>query len=305
MLSGGFIMRIGLLRTLATALLVLGMANTAPFIESASAKDPDDDRLKLAPQDEWKLREYPDKCRISRVFGEGENRTTLWIDQGGKEPNYNVTLIGHPLRNSYGNAVRVQFGEEKDSLRSYIRAKSSKGRPVLTMYGVALAPPDIDRKKDAEVEELNAERLEAIDIFRISESIVDPLEFDLGPMAAPMLFLRGCSEQLYITLARAQSSQSGKAQPPKMLNRSRIAKLIRYPTYLVRAEMEGKIDFRLTIDNQGKPRNCNISASNRPQLFDDAVCLGLMKHAKFDPALDAKGQPTASYYFSGITFYIR
>lgn len=289
------------------SMLILGVASTGQLAGNALAQGSrDNDRLSLAPQGEWKMREYADKCRISRSFGEQEeNRTTLWIDQGGTEPNYNVTLIGRPLRNSYGNAVRVQFGEEKESLRSYIRAKSSKGRPVLTMYGVALAPPEINRDTDTEIEELNSERLKAITTLRLSESITEPLELDLGPMAAPLSFLRGCSQQLYITLARAQSSKSGKAQPPVMRNQSIIGRLIRYPAHLARAQMEGAVDYRLTINAKGKPTNCNIRASNRPQLFDDTVCLGLMKNGKFNPALDAEGQPIPSYYWSGITFYVR
>ncbi len=261
--------------------------------------------LTLAPQGEWKLRARQDTCRASRVFGEGENQTTLWIDQGGKEPNYNLTLIGQPLRHSYGRAVRIQFGEEKESLRSYVRAKSSKGRPVLTMFGVAIVPPEIERKADAEIEELSTQRINAIKTFRIAESIIDPLEFELGSMAKALNFLRGCSEQLSITLNRALSSKSGKSQPPELLNSSNMARLIRYPTYLVNARMEARVEFRLTINAKGKPTNCNIRRSNRPQLFDDAVCLGLMKHGKFDAALNADGEPTASYYWSGVTFDIR
>ena len=49
--------------------------------------------LQLEPKSDWKLREYDDKCRVSRVFGEGENQTTLWVEQGGAEPLYNLSLI--------------------------------------------------------------------------------------------------------------------------------------------------------------------------------------------------------------------
>ncbi len=297
------------LRSIIAAAFLSGIA-AAPL--SAQAEDNagsktqrDKNTLTLAPQGEWKLRARQDTCRASRVFGEGENQATLWIDQGGKEPNYNLTLIGSPLRSSYGRAVRIQFGEEKESLRSYVRAKSSKGRPVLTMFGVAIVPPEIERKTDAEIEELSTQRINAIQSFRIAESIVDPLEFELGSMAEPLNFLRGCSEQLSITLNRALSSKSGKAQPPELLNGSNMARLIRYPTYLVSARMEGKVEFRLTINAKGKPTNCNIRTSNRPQLFDDAVCLGLMKHGKFNAALDADGEPAASYYWSSVTFDIR
>ena len=274
--------------------------------EPAESQNPKDKKgtIVLKPAGEWKLREYDDKCRASRIFGEGENRTTLWIDQGGSEPTYNVTFIGRPLRNAYGNAVRIRFGEEEESLRSYVIAKSSKGRPVITMYGVALAPPKLEREKTSEVEELSSARLQAITDLRLSESISKPLRFETGPMAAPIGFLRGCAEQVGITLARANSAHSGKAKPPFMLNGDQMGKLIRYPAYLVRANMQGQVEFRITVNAKGRPTGCHIRASNRPQLFDDAVCLGLMKNAKFTPALNAKGEAVPSYYWSRITFQI-
>lgn len=259
----------------------------------------------LKPASEWRLREYGDKCRASRIFGEGENRTTLWIDQGGSEPTYNVTFIGKPLGDAYGNAVRIQFGDEEESLRSYVRAKSSKGRPVITMYGVVLAPPKLERDTISEVEELSSPRLQAIADLRLSESVPQPVRFETGPMAAPMGFLRGCAEQLSIALARASRAQSKQSRPPEMLNNDKMGSLIQYPAYLVRANMQGQVDFRITVNAKGRPTGCHISASDRPQLFDDAVCLGLMKNAKFTPALNDKGEAVPAYYWSGITFRLR
>lgn len=288
------------------AVLIAAAPVSAYSEETAEPQKPKDKKgtIVLKPAGEWKLREYDDKCRASRIFGEGENRTTLWIDQGGSEPTYNVTFIGRPLRNAYGNAVRIQFGEEEESLRSYVRAKSSKNRPVITMYGVALAPPKLERKKASEVEELSSARMQAISDLRLSESISKPLRFETGPMAAPIGFLRGCAEQVAITLARASRPKSEQSRPPFMLNSDQMGKLIRYPGYLVRANMQGRVEFRITVNAKGRPTGCHIRASNRPQLFDDAVCFGLMKNAKFTPALNDKGEAVPSYYWSGITFKI-
>ena len=280
-------------------------AITVSVVLANPASAEDEQVLTLAPASEWKLREYPDKCRASRVFGEGEERTTLWIDQGGREPSYNVTMIGEPLKNSYGNAVRLQFGDEPESLRSYIRAKSSKGRPVITMYGVALSPPKLDPKTEAEVSEIGSAREQAITELRLSESIRKPIKLETGPMAAPLGFLRGCAEQLGIALARASRSAGGKSKPPRPLGEEMWLTAADYPQYLIRAEMEGRVEFRLTVNEKGRPSDCHVRAADRPQLFDDAVCLGLMKRARFRAALNTEGTPTASYFYSSVRFRMR
>jgi len=259
--------------------------------------------LELQPSSDWKLDQRADTCRASRTFGEGEERVTMWLEQSGKEPSYKFTLIGNPLRNPYGRAIEIKFGDEKENLRSYISAKSSKKRPVIMMFGLAIAPPDIEYGKDVEIEEIGAERENAITAIHLSRSIIDPIKLETGPMHPPLAFLRGCAEQLAITLARtSNSSARGKAKPAELTNARDLPRLIKYPTYLIRAEMDGSVLFRITVNASGKASNCHINRSNRPQLFDNAVCLGMLKHAKFNPALDAEGKPVASYYHSEVTF---
>ena len=164
----------------AFASITLAMALATP----ASA----DDGIDLSPSSEWRFREYDDRCRVSRNFGEGENRTGLWIEQGGAEPNYNLTLIGRPLRHPYGRGVHIQFGEEPEIVRSYIAAESSRGRPVLMMYGVAVTQPDLERGEDDPVPNVSfdAERAAAISSLRLRTSIVEPLALDLGSLAEPL-----------------------------------------------------------------------------------------------------------------------
>jgi TonB family protein len=275
------------------------MASVAP----AAAED----NVILAPSSEWRFREYDDRCRASRTFGEGENRTSLWIEQGGAESIYNLTLIGQPLRDPYGPAVRLRFGENEEITRSYIFAKSSRGRPVLRMYGVTTTQPDLDRKKDSKAPDISIDQdaMAMIDRLHLRNSIRNPLTLELGPMTAPLSFLKSCGERLSVLLSEAGRPLTSEARPPKPIESDDWLTASDYPDYLVRAQMQGTLTARLTVGTNGKATGCFVVESNKPQLFDDAVCLGLMKRAQFEPAINTMGEPVASYYFYKISFVMR
>lgn len=262
-----------------------------------------DDGLSLSPSSEWRFREYDDRCRISRNFGEGEDRTALWIEQGGAEPNYNLTLIGRPLRHPHGSGVHIQFGEEPEMVRSYIPSESSRGRPVLLMYGVNISQPQMDRDEEVGEPEIvfDGNRADAITSLRLRTSIVEPLLFELGSMAEPMAFLDQCGVRLSGVLSEAGRALTGEASPPLAIDPEDWLRPADYPRYLVVAGMEGQVFVRLTVNTSGRASSCFITDSNRPQLFDDAVCLGMMKRARFDPARNASGDPVASYYSTKVT----
>jgi TonB family protein len=272
------------------------LAAAALFASPAFA----DDDLVLAPTGEWTLREQTDRCRLSRTFGAGEDAVTLYLDQTSGGPFYNLTVIGRPFGNPYGPAMNVQFGpDEKPSLRSYVHATSSKGRPSLTMFGLTLAPPIIVEGETFPVDELSPERRRAIAYLRLSRSIARPVRLELGAVGDLLVQMQACAGKL-----EGRLNFAGQVYPPRLLNPDELGRLIRYPTYLIRSSMEGVVDFRLTVNEAGKPTACSILESTRPQLFDDEVCLSLLRHAKFKGATDAEGKPVVTQYRSSVRFAV-
>lgn len=269
--------------------------------------------LELEPSSDWLFREYDNRCRASRTFGEGQNETTLWIEQGGPEARFNLTFIGHPLRYPYGRGIYVQFGQEPVFIRSYITAKSSKGRPVIRMYGAAITQPEIKRDdKDSQTANLDNVRssieratADKITLLRLRNAIVEPLTLNFGSFKAPMEFLHTCGEKIGTLLSEAARPLTQEATPPKAIDEDTWLSAKDYPAYLQKARMGGRLAVRLTVDKSGKASSCFVMKSNKPQLFDDAVCLGLMKRAKFEPARNASGDAVASYYFQTVTFSIK
>ena len=284
---------------------IAGLAVTAACIASQPASAADG--LQLAPASEWQYREYDDRCRASRDFGEGEDRTTLWIEQGGSEANYNLTLMGRPLRNPYGGGIYLQFGDFPEFIRSYIAAKSSKGRPVLRMYGVTITQAQLERNEDAPVPDTAVDLGSAGEITSLGlrSAIPQPVRLELGSMFEPLGTLALCGAKLSAILSEAGRPLTGEATPPRAIDPDSWLTPADYPAYLARAEMEAALTIRLTVSPQGKASSCFVTESNKPQLFDDSVCLGMLKRARFEPARNARGDAVASYYFQTITFFMK
>lgn len=261
----------------------------------------------LTPTSDWRLREYSDKCRLIRTFGEGKEGATLWIEQGGAQQIFNVTLIGKPFANPYGRGIRIKPGNEAEIIRSYVAAKSSKGRPVLKMFGLTLVQPQMEREQDAKRSNASVSEARAgsIETLRIGGAGLRPVELQLGAMGLQFGFLQGCGERLEGVLSQAGRALTGEARPPKPIDPDLWLSVKDWPSYLRRAEMEGEISVRLTVSKSGRATGCVVTDSNKPQLFDDAVCLGLLKRAQFEPGLNGNGSPVASYYPYTVTFYFK
>ena len=73
---------------------------------------------------------------------------------------------------------------------------------------------------------------------------------------------------------------------------------------MLRDGYEGIVNFRLLVDQAGKPTDCEVQRSTRPKEFDDAVCRAAMRRAEFEPALDAQGKPVPSYWIATVNFRI-
>jgi hypothetical protein len=105
-------------RSIAIALVLTGNA------QSLSAEE-----TSLQATSPWLLRYDDDRCRAVREFGEGANLNTLWLDQSGLEPTYNLSIVGPAAKRGFGRAVTVQFGSEESSTRSYVRERPKATLP--------------------------------------------------------------------------------------------------------------------------------------------------------------------------------
>lgn len=77
-----------------------------------------------------------------------------------------------------------------------------------------------------------------------------------------------------------------------------------YPSRSLQQEQEGIVGFRLTVGLHGRVEACDITASSGSDLLDAATCSNITRRARFEPALDANGNPTIGRYSNRVTWKI-
>jgi len=263
----------------------------------------------LAPSSAWNLDYAEDKCRLIRKFGSGDTEVELHIEQSGSGPFYNLALFGKLVGRNFGEVMEITFGpNEGSSERSYLRGKiKASGTPFVIMHGIHLAPAakEVDQG-EFEVSEIGPERERAITLLTLSKGLHRPLELQVESMEAPLNAMRSCVTDLVETLKLDTVGLSEIVVGPKPKNEAQIAQFIqeRYPARMLRNGEGGTVAVQLTVNDKGRATACQIAASDRPAVFDDFVCFGLLRIAEFEPAIGPNGKPRFSFWHTRVTFRI-
>ncbi|MEE4201104.1 energy transducer TonB [Erythrobacter sp.] len=75
-----------------------------------------------------------------------------------------------------------------------------------------------------------------------------------------------------------------------------------YPSRALREETEGTVGVRVTVTPDGRATGCRVTASSGSSILDEAACRGMERYARFNPALNAAGNPTSGSYSTRITY---
>jgi len=67
-----------------------------------------------------------------------------------------------------------------------------------------------------------------------------------------------------------------------------------YPAGALRQDIEGLVVISVMIGTDGRVRSCLVTQSSGSKLLDDATCRLYSQRARFTPARDADGNPTAA-----------
>ena len=77
-----------------------------------------------------------------------------------------------------------------------------------------------------------------------------------------------------------------------------------YPSAALRKEIEGTVGVRVSIGPDGRVASCSVSSGSGSGDLDSAACDGMSRYARFEPALDAAGNPTTGSFSTRIVYKI-
>ena len=77
-----------------------------------------------------------------------------------------------------------------------------------------------------------------------------------------------------------------------------------YPSSALRREEEGTVTMRITIGANGRVEACSVTGSSGSSALDDAACRGMQRYARYNPALNAAGNPISDTTTEAIRYQI-
>ncbi len=290
----------------------LAMIATATPAIAQSAKGP----LVLKPSSAWHVDYADDRCRLGRQFGQGEELTYAFFDRYGPTEYFRLTLAGKPVKTfvEKGDAS-LRFGPTEAEQKIFYFSGNLGKLPALIFAGrMRVAPATAsefaaatksDDDEPIDFAPISESRQKAIRYLTIGKPVRRTVTLETGSMRGPFVALDKCIDNLMTTWGI--DTEKHKALTRKLKPRQSPSKWVvssDYPLDMLASGQPAIVEFRLSVGSDGVPSACHIQSTTRPKEFDDAVCKSVMRRARFDPALDAGGEPLASYYRNTVRFLI-
>ncbi|MBB3862424.1 hypothetical protein GGQ88_003724 [Novosphingobium hassiacum] len=258
--------------------------------------------LELAPTSDWIMNYAEDSCRLGRTFGENDQAVSLLLDQFAPSDHFRVSLAGKPVT-PFGSASGFAGFSPTPNLTDVriLSGTSANGQPVILLMG------DIDilnRDKEAAKMPLSPSQVAAITQFAVTRP-KHSITLKTGKMKGALAAMRACTDDLVKLWGLDPVQQTNLSKKPEPMNPpSKWLKSSDYPKKDMLAGAQAVVNFRLMIDETGKPTSCKIQmATNTPEM-SARTCSLILQRAKFEPALDNEGRSVPSYYIESARWVI-
>jgi TonB family protein len=270
----------------------------------------------LEPLTDWQMGDpSPDACTALRFFGTEDAVHVLRLEQSWPSTGMELWVGGSSFRFFTTNEeINLQFreGGGKIAVRPVTGMLPGFGKTVITSFSQSSIDAGQSREASAGQERpaslsvLNPAAGAEVEFISLQRGSDAAVRLATGGLEAPFNMLNQCSLKLL---------EQWKLDPDKHLNASRQLGWLNEAT-ITRKVMgsyrasglnsgeRGRIRVRLIVDEEGKVDGCTIIKAAATENLDSPVC-EIMADARFEPALDATGQPFRSFYATAVTYQMR
>ena len=272
----------------------------------ARADEMPDNLEKLLPSTEWNIDFGENTCRLARVFGEGENKHILFVEQAGPSESFNLTIAGPGMKKYRQIITRLTLKPDEGFPQTY-------GNPAEVVgYGPGEVFTSLKINEPDESTDGALRTLPHIDLDEAAaiERVVyghggSALSFETGEMASPFQALNVCSADF----VRAWGLDEGEHQSFEKMavwkNEADIAKRIqkKYTRAALKRGEQAILRMRVIVETDGSVSDCTLTDATETERLESNACDEMAK-AEFAPALDKAGNPMRSFYLTNIIYRI-
>lgn len=259
--------------------------------------------LELAPFSPWHVEWTKETCVVRSGYGTKEEPVILQIERFAPHTGFAVVVVGKPFAKFAPGKVTIRYGPAGaiDEHEDVLDGTSGSGLPVLFFHTSSVGP----RNGIGEFIPVSPDQEKAVTSIAISKRGKPTVILKTGRLDKMFAEMRKCTDDLV---------RSWKLDPEKLLRAQRgpipvtdsrhWIKASDYPYNMLRAGKRSLINFVLLVDAAGNVSDCRIQRSYGDEAFVRRTCQALSQRAKFEPALDEKGQPIPSFFATGVRWMI-
>lgn len=249
------------------------------------------------PASDWAL-EYADNyCLLQRTFESEQGGVILQMRQFTPGASVQLLVISDSLRSHDAGpkAGFIPFAMQEGRDPYALKLQNDSEAVALTVRY-----PGPTGGNEASNTAPAPQRLQVDGAFSI------PIVLDTGDLQPVMEAMSSCMNDLLATWGVDSEDMHSGTRPARPVDQARWMRRVmeNYPREALRSNDEARLHINLLVGPDGTAEQC--SATNRVgyEQFEESACAAFLEHARFEPALDAQGNPTHGFWYTGVNYTI-
>lgn len=295
-------------------------ATAAVFAATAAPLHAQEGPRVFERQGSWALEAADDSCRLARVFSDGEVTVALAMERNRADNMVRLMLVSDAIR-MFRTAEQIGYSylpanDQRSAM--FIRSETPDGQDYYNLGNIFIGPnpfatmaggpraggppaagdgaPFVQPPYDRVAEREFAAGIRAIEL---NEGLLRPIRLETGSLGGAIEALQACTDDLLRSWGldwEAHQTMSRRAAPVGPAHEWIPTGTVGFRDF---ANFSGgRNPFRVMVDATGKPTSCHVHWASLEERQNNAVCAAIMENGDFTPALDADGQPMASYWMA-------
>ena len=261
----------------------------------------------FAPLKSWNVDYADDSCALRREFVNGDDKVLFEMRQFSPGDMFSATAASTAFRRGSKPLRTRILPDDKPHDASAATALEYPNGLFGYSWNDSFIPIGADADKLRVIGSIpdRTAREKSIQGIELTAGLTRTIVLSTGEMSHPMDAMRKCTEELLTHWGIDAIAHRNLSRRVEAEGQQEWAKVIqeKYPGKMLVREQGGIVRVRLIVGTDGRPTSCHMQVRSQDPTFEKTACEGLMKAARFKPALDATGKPIPSYFATSI-FYI-